>query len=81
MPGQRSGDATHKVVSDGVWLARNHSHSFAAWFAAIKDLPGKPPIEGLVFKDPTAKLWLCVKQTANVIGQAKCRRPAANLSF
>jgi hypothetical protein len=80
-PQAQATDVTHKVVSDGVWLAVNHRHGFCEWFNSIRDMPGKPPIEGLCFKDPDAKLKLCVKPSSNAHGQAKCRRPAANVSF
>lgn len=37
--------------------------------------------EGLVLKDPTAKLVACIKQTANAGWQVKTRRPTKNYSF
>jgi hypothetical protein len=73
--------STHTVVSSGVWLAENHAHSFNDWFASIRDLPGKPPVEGLVFKDPKARLLPCGSASANAKGQHKCRRATDHLSF
>lgn len=72
---------THQVIAPGVWLAASHGHSFAKWFAAIRNLPGKPPVEGLVFKDPRARLLLCGTATANAKWQHKCRRATDHLSF
>lgn len=37
--------------------------------------------EGLVLKDPNAKLVACLKQTSNAGWQVKSRRPTANYSF
>jgi hypothetical protein len=74
-------EATHTVVMPGIWLAMNHAHSFEPWFATIRDLPQKDPVEGLVFKDPDVPLMPCGKAKANAKGQAKCRRATDHLSF
>lgn len=74
-------EATHTVVTPGVWLATPHRHSFPAWFDAIQALPAKAAVEGLVFKDPEAKLALCSRASANSRGQHKCRVPSTNVAF
>jgi hypothetical protein len=61
----------------GLWLACNHAHSFRQWY----DAPAPDYVEGLVFKDPKAKLMPCGRATANKHGQAKVRYPKANVSF
>ncbi len=72
---------THQVVTPGIWLAANHQHGFRDWFGSIRAIPGKPPVEGLVFKDPDAPLRICSRATANAIWQHKCRRETDHLSF
>jgi hypothetical protein len=74
-------EVTHTVIAPGVWLASNHARGFTDWLASIQDMPGKPPIEGLVFKDPNARLLPCTKATANAKWQHKCRRATNHLSF
>jgi hypothetical protein len=80
-PGERSVEHTHTVITPGIWLATNHAHSFTAWHESIRNMPGKPPIEGLVFKRPDAKLLPCGRASANASWQAKCRRASDHLSF
>jgi len=72
---------THGLIREGIWLAFNRTRGFAKWFAEIGAAPGSPMIEGLVFKSPDSKLKLCGRPKANSVGQHKCRRPTANLSF
>lgn len=72
---------THMVITPGVWLATNRARAFSEWFAAIRNLPGKPPVEGLVFKNPNGKLAPCTRAVSNAVWQRKCRRPTDHLSF
>lgn len=81
VPGDKSVEHTHSVVAPGVWLATNHAHSFSKWYNSISNMPGKPPIEGLVFKNPSAKLLPCGTASANSKWQQKCRRATDHLSF
>lgn len=65
-------EASHWVLDNNVWLARNLKSDFKAVFDSLTD----PEDEGLVLKDPTAPLvpgggkW-----------SVKCRRPHANFTF
>lgn len=78
---QREIHHTHTIICPGVWLAHSHLHSFTEWFDSIRNMPGKPPVEGLVFKDPDSKLMPCGSATSNVKGQHKCRVATNHLSF
>lgn len=70
-------EATHRAYNDGVWLIESRGRAFRQWF----DAPSHPMVEGLVFKNPNAKLRLCSRPTANAGSQVKCRKPKANVSF
>lgn len=68
---------SHVIVSDGIWLVRNHDRRF-------RELWDNPPgayVEGLVLKDPAAHLRLCASPTANSAGLAKCRYSTDQLNF
>lgn len=67
------GDQTR--VHDYVSVANNYTGDFAKLFTTLK-----PEDEGLVLKDPKAKLRACLKQDSNA-GQVKCRVPHKNYSF
>jgi hypothetical protein len=56
------------------------AHSFDAGFAKLFDNLGAED-EGVVLKNPTAKLSPCNKQTANSAWQVKSRIPHKNYSF
>jgi hypothetical protein len=71
---------THTIVFPGVWLAANHDGFFQDWYNEINGMSGNTAIEGLVFKNPTAKLRPCTAR-GNANGQYKCRRTTRNLSF
>jgi hypothetical protein len=65
-------------VSDGVWLAATFDWGFTALFDRLRS---DQRIEGLVMKNPNAKLALCSRETSNSSWQVKCRYPKTNLSF
>jgi hypothetical protein len=81
MSGECFFEFTHTVVMPGVWLAVNRARGFPAWFTAIRNMPGKPAIEGLVLRQPDAKLLPCIKASANAKGLHKCRVATKHLSF
>lgn len=65
----------------GVMLAPTFHGGFRDTFQAYHKLPGKPAVEGLVFKNPDAPLALCVNAKANASWQHKCRIATDHLSF
>jgi hypothetical protein len=81
LTGPHQFEPLYTVITPGVWLAVNHEHDFPSWFTAIRNVPGRPPIEGLVLKLPDAKLLPCGLASANSKWQAKCRVATNNLSF
>lgn len=72
--GEDEGDQTR--VHDYVSVANTFSTDFAKMFTTLKRED-----EGLVLKNPTAKLQACMKQTANNAWQVKCRIPHKNYGF
>jgi hypothetical protein len=66
-----------RVAMPGIWLANNHGDLRAA-FERWRD---DPRIEGIVAKNPEAKLMPCGRPTANARWQVKSRYPKANLAF
>jgi hypothetical protein len=74
IPGE---DWSHIEVSPGFWLTRNHRRRF-------RELSDQRPglhVEGLVLKDPTAALKLCVNERSNGGSQVKFRYPTDQLDF
>lgn len=70
----RSETHFYNLVDDRLWVAKCLRKGFAAEFAALQ----KPEEEGLVFKNPLARLEPCYRQTSNSGWQTKCRRPTKN---
>jgi len=69
---------SHWEISAGIWRAKNLTSGFHKAFADIAD----PKIdEGLVVKDPAAKLKWCNKAENNTSWQVKCRYPTKNSQF
>lgn len=62
---------SHYVIDAHTWLARNYEDDFSELFASLKDAEH----EGLVLKDPFAKLAMCTRQGSNTAWQVKCRMP------
>lgn len=65
-------------VEQGIMLAPILDHGFRSHWERLR---GQLGIEGLVAKDPEARLQLCCRASANASWQVKCRYPTANLSF
>ena len=71
------GDLSHYQIEPKLWLARNLSapeHRLSAVFANLS----APEDEGLVLKDPKAKLEFCLTERSNRAGMVKVRRPHKN---
>lgn len=72
--GKNEGDQLR--VDDRITLANSYQNNFAERFKHLK-----PEDEGLVLKNPTAKLAPCFKANSNTIWQVKCRITTRNYSF
>lgn len=68
---------SHYVVTPKLWVAETITRRFQERFNKL-DLKED---EGLVLKDPTAKLNFCVKMDSNSASQVKCRKPTKNYIF
>jgi len=62
---------SHYILDDNTWLAINHTTDFYDLFQTFLAAGD----EGVVLKDPSAKLGWCSSPTANSTWQRKCRRP------
>ena len=72
------GDLDHFVVSEHLWIAKNILREFTGIFRSLTD----PEDEGLVLKNPKARLMLCNREGSNSGWQVKVRRPLSpNYSF
>jgi hypothetical protein len=67
------------IILPGVWLVNNLTGNMRGWFDDLGK--GIDYIEGLVFKDPNAKLAPCSRASANTHGMSKSRYAKANLAF
>lgn len=67
----------HYVIDDHTWLVRNHAKGFSALFEKL----GDEMHEGLVLKNPNAKLDRCSREKSNSGWQVKCRKPHKNYGF
>lgn len=70
------GSLSHKVIDENTWLVKNFTSGLPEAFDSLVE----PYYEGLVLKDPKARLKPCT-QSGNSDWQAKCRKPAKNYSF
>lgn len=68
---------SHYVVNKNVWIAKILQQDFETFFKDIVN----PEDEGLVLKDPNAKLRLCFKQNANSNWMVKSRKSHSNYGF
>lgn len=69
----------YHIIDGNTWLARNHvGVDFSELYTSVI-----PDIryEGLVMKNPAAKLAICSRQKSNTDWQVKCRRPHKNYGF
>jgi hypothetical protein len=73
-------DGGYKVIDANTWLAVNHKSGFAALFDAL-GRKKQPEDEGLVLKNPNAKLAYCTTAKSNSSWQVKCRISTKNYSF
>lgn len=75
---QSKSTVSYHVIDDNTWLARNYSGALSALYDTVI---ADPSCEGLVLKNPKAKLAMCSRQKSNTDWQVKCRRPHKNYSF
>lgn len=68
---------THYIVNDNLWLTVEYETGFKTLFNSLVN----PEDEGIVLKDPKAKLKLCARPSTNSAGMIKCRKPHKNYSF
>lgn len=68
---------SHHIVTPNVWRAKTITDGFKDKFDAINVAID----EGLVIKDPLAKLSYCNRKDANSNWQLKCRKPHKNYGF
>jgi len=60
----------YDVISDNITIANNYNIGFETLYNSL----GNTEDEGLVLKNPQAKLSLCTKEKSNSVWQVKCRR-------
>jgi hypothetical protein len=77
MPVESYSDDPWRIVTPGIWLASVHTDLRGAY----ERWQNEPRIEGIVLKDPDAKLMVCGRPTSNARWQVKSRYPKANLAF
>lgn len=69
----------YHVIDKNTWLARNHVDvNLADLYTSVIT---EDAYEGIVVKNPKAKLSLCSRQKSNSDWQIKCRRPHKNYGF
>ena len=75
---------------EGVYEPDHHQHRVHDYVSVAENLVGDfdtiydhllPEDEGLVLKNPTARLRPCFKQDSNAGWQVKCRVPTKNYGF
>jgi hypothetical protein len=71
------GNPDYFVVNKNLWISKWIYKGFLKTFNAMTN----PEDEGLVLKNPKAKLAFCGKPGSNSSWQIKCRRPHKNYSF
>ena len=71
---------THFDLGDGFWRVRNYPKDSKALFAALM-ARGLAEDEGVVMKNPLAKLTPMNRQSSNAEWQVKSRKPHKNYSF
>lgn len=68
---------SHWIVDDYTWIAKQ----FTSGFKPLYDSLTAKEDEGLVLKDPKARLAICAKQNSNNKGMLKSRKGHKNYSF
>jgi hypothetical protein len=76
-PKSKSETASHRVIDSNTWVAKLIKSDFEGVFEGLSSAED----EGLVIKNPMAKLELCSRQAANTAWQVKCRKTHKNFSF
>jgi hypothetical protein len=71
------GSISHTVIDDHTWLVKNYRKDFLNLFDSLTE----EHYEGLVMKDPKARLKLCDKEHSNSESQVKIRKPNKNYSY
>lgn len=71
------GNDDHWVIEKRVWLAKPITENFHSRWQSLTHSED----EGIVLKNPVAKLKLCIKPNSNSDWQIKCRRPHKNYGF
>lgn len=64
-------------VSDNFWIASNYDLGFEKIYKGLSN----PEDEGLVLRDPNAKLELCTSASSNTNSILKCRKGNSNYGF
>ncbi len=75
--GQTESTDSYWIVNPNVWIAKTLQLGFESAFKGITS----PEDEGLVLKDPYAKLKLPFKKNSNVGWMIKCRKAHSNYGF
>jgi hypothetical protein len=70
---------SHLMISENLWLARSFDSGFQDLYEGIKSADSID--EGLVLKDPNAKLAPCIHQSSNGGWQVKVRYGRKNFAF
>lgn len=68
---------SHRVIDDHTWVAKLIDEDFSGLFSNLSEAED----EGIVIKNPDAKLESCSRASANTAWQVKCRVPHKNFSF
>ncbi len=78
------GDASHYVVNPNVWISRTITEDLTSVMEVVNaqaPAEGAPENEGLVLKNPKARLEPMSRKTSNTGWQVKCRITHANYVF
>jgi len=85
LTGNEKETESHWVVTPNLWLAKTLNGNFTSTWNAINEIAaqtaGAPTDEGLVFKNPKARLSMCSNAGANSGWQVKCRVTHKNYTF
>lgn len=68
---------SHYIITDHTWVAKPFRVGFADRYRGLSAAED----EGIVLKDPRARLELCAKATANTRWAVKCRREHKNFRY
>jgi|ERR1035437_5732028 hypothetical protein len=73
---------THWIIDASTWVAKGRTSGFQEWFNSMSpEASGNHENEGLVLKDPKARLAFCSKEKANVSWLVKSRHPTTLQAF